>query len=66
MGCDLTEMLRHLPCWDGMSRRDDTKTIKHIVNEAFVATNVDIFTDYNDLGPDHTECIFSSENCLFC
>ncbi len=51
MGCDLTEMLRHSPCWDGMSRRDDTKTIKHIVNEAFVASSVDIITDYIDLGP---------------
>ncbi len=31
-----------------MSRRDDTKTIKPIINEAFVASSGDIITDYND------------------
>ncbi len=45
--------------WDGnvtplavlwcMSRRDETKTIKPIINEAFVASSGDIITDYNDL-----------------
>ncbi len=32
-----------------MSRRDETKTIKPIINEAFVASSGDIITDYNDL-----------------
>ncbi len=40
------EMLRPLPYCDAVSRRDDTKTIKSIINEAFVAS---IITDYNDL-----------------
>ncbi len=31
------------------SRRDDTKTIKPIINEAFVASSGDIITDSNDL-----------------
>ncbi len=44
-----TEMLRPLPCCDAVSRRDDTKTIKPIINEAFVASSGDIITDYNDL-----------------
>ncbi len=34
--------------------RDETKTIKPIINEAFVASSGDIITDYNDL-----YCIFS-------
>ncbi len=38
-----------LPYWDAVSRRDDTKTIKPIINRAFVASSVDIITDYNDL-----------------
>ncbi len=42
-------MLRLLPCCDSVSRRDDTKTIKPIINEAFVASSGDIITDYNDL-----------------
>ncbi len=37
------------PYWDAVSWRDDTKIIKPIINEAFVATNGDIITDYNDL-----------------
>ncbi len=44
-----TEMLRPLPYCDAVSRRDDTKTIKSIINEAFVASSGDIITDYNDL-----------------
>ncbi len=44
-----TEMLRPLPCSDAVSRHDDTKTIKPIINEAFVASSGDIITDYNDL-----------------
>ncbi len=45
----VTEMLRPLPYCDAVSRRDDTKTIKPIINEAFVASSGDIITDYNDL-----------------
>ncbi len=37
------------PYCDGVSRRDDTKTINPIINEAFVASSGDIITDYNDL-----------------
>ncbi len=44
-----TEMLRPSPYCDAVSRRDETKTIKPIINEAFVASSGDIFTDYNDL-----------------
>ncbi len=43
------EMLRPLPYCDAVSRRDETKTIKAIINKAFVASSGDIFTDYNDL-----------------
>ncbi len=47
----VTEMLCPLPYCDAVavSRRDDTKTIKPIINEAFVASSGDIITDYNDL-----------------
>ncbi len=31
-----------------MSWRDDTKTIKPLINEVFFASSGDIFTDYND------------------
>ncbi len=42
-------MLRPLPYCDAVSRHNDTKTIKLITNEAFVASNGDIITDYIDL-----------------
>ncbi len=44
-----TEMLRPLPYCDAMSRHDEIKTIKPIINEAFVASIGDIIADYNDL-----------------
>ncbi len=44
----VTEMLRPFTCCDAVSRRDDTKTIKLAINEAFVAFSEDIMTDYND------------------
>ncbi len=31
----VTELLRPLPCCDAVSRRDESKTIKPITNEAF-------------------------------
>ncbi len=40
-----------------MSRRDDTKTIKPIINEAFVESSGDIITVYNDLNCLFTRCI---------
>ncbi len=43
----VTEMLRPLLYCDAVSRRDETKTIKPIINEAFVASSGDIITDYN-------------------
>ncbi len=42
-------------CWSSMLWRDETKTIKPIINEAFVASSGDIITDYNDL-----YCLFTS------
>ncbi len=42
-------MLRPLPYCDAVYRRHETKTIKPIINEAFVASSGDIITDYNDL-----------------
>ncbi len=52
----VTEMLCPLPCCDAVSRRDETKTIKPIINEAFVASSGDIITDYNDLYCLFTRC----------
>ncbi len=46
-----TEMLHPLPYCDAVSQHDDTKTIKLIINKAFVASSGesgDIITDYND------------------
>ncbi len=40
-----------------MFRTDDTKIIKPIINEAFVASSGDIFTDYNDLPCLFTRCV---------
>ncbi len=42
------------PYCDAVSRRDETKTIKPIINEAFVASSEDIITDYNAL-----HCLFT-------
>ncbi len=47
-------MLRPSPYCDAVSRCDETKTIKPITNEAFVASSGDIITDYNDL-----DCLFT-------
>ncbi len=38
-----------LPYCEAVSQRNNTKTIKPIINEAFVASIGDIITDYNDL-----------------
>ncbi len=51
----VAELLHLLPCCEAVSRGDDTKTIKPIINEAFVASSGDIITDYNDL-----YCLFMS------
>ncbi len=45
----LIVVIAPLPYCDAVSRRDDTKTIKPIINKAFVASSGDIITDYNDL-----------------
>ncbi len=37
-----------MPYCDAVSRRDKTKTIKPIINEAFIASSGKIITDYND------------------
>ncbi len=39
------EVLRPLPYCDAVSQRDETKIIKRIINEAFVASSGDIITD---------------------
>ncbi len=44
----VTEILRPFPCCDAVSRRDNIKTIKPIINEVFVAFSEDIIIDYND------------------
>ncbi len=54
-------MLRPLPYCDGVSRRDDTKTIKPIINEAFVASSGDMITDSNDL-----YCLFARHRIVRC
>ncbi len=56
-----TEMLHHLLYCDAVSRHDDTKTIKPIINEAFVASSGDIITDYNDL-----YCLFTCHVASCC
>ncbi len=55
----VTEMLHPSPYCDAVSRRDNTKTIKPIINEAFVASSGDIITDYNDL-----YCLFTRRVAL--
>ncbi len=52
----LAEYLKHEMEWwwpllyfNAVTQRDETKTIKLIINEAFVASSGDIITDYNDL-----------------
>ncbi len=49
-------MLRPLPCCDAVSRRDETKTIKPTIIEAFVAFSEDILTDYNNSYGLFTSC----------
>ncbi len=46
---------------DGLSRRDKIKTIKPIINEAFVASSGDIITDYNGLYCLFTCCVASHQ-----
>ncbi len=43
--------------WWRFPARNETKTIKPIINEAFVASSGDIITDYNDLDCLFTRCI---------
>ncbi len=57
----VTEMLHPLPYCDGVSQRNETKTIKPITNEAFVASSGDIITDYNDL-----YCLFKHYHVCIC
>ncbi len=61
-----TEMLRLSPYFDGVSRCDETKTIKPITNEAFVASSGDIITDYNDLYCLFTRCIVPRKHYHVC
>ncbi len=44
------------PFYSLWSRRDETKTIKLAINEAFVAFSEDIMTDYNDSYGLFTHC----------
>ncbi len=52
----VVEMLHPFPCCDAVSRCDETKTIKPIINNAFVAFSEDIMTDYNDSYGPVTRC----------
>ncbi len=38
-----------VPYCDAVSRHNETKTIKPIINETFVASSGDLIIDYNDL-----------------
>ncbi len=51
---------------DAVSRRDNTKTIKPIINEAFVASSGDIITDYNDLYCLFTRCDATHYHVCIC
>ncbi len=46
--CEM-EMLPPSPYCDAVSWRNNTKTIKPIINKAFFASSGDIITDYNDV-----------------
>ncbi len=59
-------MLRPLPCCDAVSRRDETKTIKPTINEAFVAFSEDIITDYNDSYGLFTCCVAPRKHYHVC
>ncbi len=61
----VTEMLRPLTIlWCHVPMRcDETKTIKPIINEAFVASSGDINTDYNDL---YMHCIVPHKHYHVC
>ncbi len=50
----VTEMVRPLPCCDAV--HDETKSIKPIINEAFIAFSEDTITDYNDSYSLFTRC----------
>ncbi len=54
-------MLCPSPYCDAVSRRDDTITIKPIINETFVASSGDIITDYNDFN-----CLFTQRVASCC
>ncbi len=56
----VTEMLRPSPYGDAVCQHDETKTIKPIINEAFVASSGDIITGYNDLYCVFKCCVASS------
>ncbi len=61
-----TEMLRPLPSCDAVSQRDDTKTIKPIINEAFVAFSEDLITDYNYVYCLFTHCVAPRKHYNVC
>ncbi len=60
------EMLRPLLYCDAVSWRDESKTIKPIINEAFVASSGDIITDYNDLYCLFTYTVFKHYHVCIC
>ncbi len=62
----VTEMLRPSPYCDAVSWRDETKTIKPIIIEAFVASSGDIITDYNDLYCLFMRCIVPRKHFHVC
>ncbi len=54
------EMLRPSSYHDAVSQHDDSKTIKHIIKEAFVASSGDIITGYNDLYCHYCTVLFNA------
>ncbi len=59
-------IVNNSPYCDAVSRCDETKTIKPIINEAFVASSGDIITDYNDLYCLFTHCIVPRKHYHVC
>ncbi len=57
----IPQALRPLPYCDAVSRSDDTKSIKPIINETFVAVSGDIITDYIDF-----YCLFKHYHVCIC
>ncbi len=63
--CEMEILPPSLSC-DAVSQRDDTKTIKPIINEAFVAFSEDLITDYNYVYCLFTHCVAPRKHYNVC